>query len=366
MLRNRTTLSQFLVEEQRRGHSHGDVNALLLDVAMACKTISRRVALGALLESREPTAESDAGPDGGPDGVPKRSLADAACDWFIGATERGGQVTGMVSPAGEEPHLLPTATPKGKHLLVFEALEGAQSLDVNGSAGSIFSILAAPSPRVDAATKDFLQPGRSQVAAGYAIYGPSTMLVLTLGRGVQGFTLDQSLGEFFLTHPAMRVAPTASEFAVDHAHRRFWSPAILRYVDECLAGKSGPRDRNFGIRWVSSLVAQTHRILVRGGVFLCPRDSNEPPPNKALRLLYETNPIAHVIEQAGGKASTGLGPILDVQPTDIHQNSPSFFFGASEEITRIERYYDETPLTAPDEDIELPFFGIRGLFRDPS
>ena len=197
------------------------------------------------------------------------------------------------------------------------------------------------------------------MAAGYAIYGPSTMLVISVGRGVHGFTLEPSLGEFILTHPDMRVPTSGSEFAINSSNYRFWEPAVRRYVDECLAGTSGPRERDFNMRWVASLVAEAHRILNRGGVFLYPRDSKKAGAAGRLRLLYEANPIGFLIEQAGGRASTGRTPLLNVQPTDIHQRV-GFVFGAADEVARIEAYHAES---YDDPDPNIPLYAQRGLFR---
>ena len=215
--------------------------------------------------------------------------------------------------------------------------------------GSIFSGLRAP---------DFLQPGTRQVCAGYAIYGPSTMLVLTLGRGTHGFTLDREIGEFVLTHPDLRIPEQAAEFAINSSNARFWEPAVKRYVDECLARRSGPRGRDFNMRWIASLVAEAHRILMRGGVFLYPRDEREATRNGRLRLLYEANPIAMVIEQAGGRASTGTQRLLEVGPRSLHERS-GFIFGAAGEVERLELYHREFNRRAYD----APLFGTRGLFR---
>jgi fructose-1,6-bisphosphatase I/sedoheptulose-1,7-bisphosphatase len=214
---------------------------------------------------------------------------------------------------------------------------------------------------VDPDEHSFLQPGTQQVCAGYAIYGPTTMLVFTFGHGVYGFTLDREIGEFILTHPDLRVPEQTSEFAINSSNARFWEPAVKRYVDECLAGKSGPRGKDFNMRWVASLVAETHRILMRGGVFLYPRDDREHGRSGKLRLLYEANPIGFVIEQAGGRASNGFGPILEVQPEGLHQRT-GFVFGARREVERIERYHHDHN----ERPYDAPLFGSRGLFRDPA
>jgi fructose-1,6-bisphosphatase I/sedoheptulose-1,7-bisphosphatase len=237
-------------------------------------------------------------------------------------------------------------------------LDGSSNIDVNVAVGSIFSVLACPQGVPGDEERAFLQPGTRQVCAGYAIYGPTTMLVLTFGRGVHGFTLDREIGEFIHTHADLRIPEETSEFAINTSNARFWEPAVKRYVEECMAGKSGPRGKDFNMRWIASLVAEAHRILMRGGVFLYPRDEREQGRSGRLRLLYEANPIGMLIEQAGGRASTGYGPVLEVEPTGLHQRS-GFVFGARHEVERIEQYhrdFNEKPYDAP-------LFGTRGLFR---
>ncbi len=355
MLTDHTTLVQFLIEERRRHpHASGDLNGLILNVALACKAIANRVAVGALggvLGSAEHTNVQ---------GEVQQKLDVLANEDFLRATEWSGQVAGMVSEELAEPYRPPAEYPKGKYLLVFDPLDGSSNIDVNVSVGSIFSILLAPNPGTDAQRGDFLQPGTEQVCAGYAIYGPSTMLVLSVGTGVHAFTLDPKLGEFFLTRESIEISPTAKEFAINASNQRFWEPAVQRYVQECLAGRSGPRHKDFNMRWVASLVAETHRILTRGGVFLYPRDSRDPAKPGRLRLLYETNPMAFLIEQAGGAASTGRGRMLEVIPEDVHQRIP-FIFGAREEVQLIESYHREA-YEAPNS---WPLYGTRGLFRVP-
>jgi fructose-1,6-bisphosphatase I/sedoheptulose-1,7-bisphosphatase len=279
---------------------------------------------------------------------------------FLHATEWGGHVAGMVSEELPEVYALPPQYPRGKYLLCFDPLDGSSNVDVNMTVGSIFSVLRAPTPGTDATTADFLQPGTQQVAAGYAVYGPSTMMVLTLGRGTHAFTLDPQLGEWVLSHPDLRIPDTTREFAINASNSRFWEPAVKRYVDECLAGNAGPRGADFNMRWIASLVAEAHRILMRGGVFLYPRDTRDPSREGRLRLLYEANPVAFLIEQAGGQASTGHLRLMDVTPTALHQRV-GFVFGSRDEVARIERYHRETP---PDE-YASPLFGRRGLFASP-
>jgi len=263
----------------------------------------------------------------------------------------------MVSEEMDAPYSIPASYPKGRYLLVFDPLDGSSNIDVNVAVGSIFSILRTANAAADATAGDFLQPGTQQVCAGYAIYGPSTMLVITVGTGVHGFTLAPQLGEFILTHPAMRIPAAASEFAINVSNARFWEPAVKRYVDECLAGHSGPRAKDFNMRWIASLVAEVHRILMRGGVFLYPRDSKDPKKLGRLRLLYEANPISFIVEQAGGRASSGRERILDVTPNELHQRI-GFIFGANDEVERIEAYHREHNTV----DHDAPLFGARGLF----
>jgi fructose-1,6-bisphosphatase I/sedoheptulose-1,7-bisphosphatase len=291
-------------------------------------------------------------------GETQQKLDLVANELFLRANEWGGLVSGMVSEELEGPHPIPERYPRGKYLLAFDPLDGSSNIDVNVAVGSIFSILRAPNPGANPAAEDFLQPGSNQVCAGYAIYGPSAMIVLTVGTGVHGFTLEPQLGEFFLTHPAIQIPAAASEFAINASNSRFWEPAVTRYVDECLAGSTGPRRKDFNMRWVASLVAETHRILTRGGVFLYPRDTKDPAKQGRLRLLYEANPVAFIVEQAGGLASTGRERVLDVTPEDLHQRI-AFIFGAREEVELIEQYYRDHNVAEDD----MPLFSTRGLFR---
>jgi fructose-1,6-bisphosphatase I/sedoheptulose-1,7-bisphosphatase len=355
VLTDRSTLAQFLIEERRRHpDSSGELNSLILDVALACKAISRRVAQGALSGAlgKQDTVNVQ--------GEVQHRLDVIANDIFLSATEWGGQTAGMVSEELDEPYAIPAGYPRGKYLLCFDPLDGSSNVDVNVSVGSIFSILRAPEPGAEATAEDFLQPGTEQVCAGYALYGPATMLVLTVGRGVHGFTLDPGLGEFVLTHQDMRVPEATREFAINTSNRRFWEPAVRRYVDECLAGSTGPRGKDFNMRWVASLVADTHRILTRGGVYLYPRDLKDPRRAGRLRLLYEANPVAMLIEQAGGLASTGRGRLREVAPTDIHQRI-GLVFGARQEVERVEGHHHGH--YQDDSTADLPFYGTRGLFR---
>lgn len=354
MLIERTTLTQFLIEERRRHReSSGDLNSLILDVALACKAISKRMATGALTGVIGKFGAVNV------QGEQQQKLDVVANDIFLSVNEWTGNVAGMVSEELDDPYLIPENYPRGKYLLAFDPLDGSSNIDVNVSVGSIFSILRAVTAGEDPGVEDFLQPGTQQVAAGYAVYGPATVLTITVGRGVHAFTLDPELGEFFLTEEGLTIPESASEYAVNSSNQRFWEPAVLRYVDECLQGANGPRGRDFNMRWVASLVAETHRILTRGGVFLYPRDTKDTSKAGRLRLLYEANPIAMLIEQAGGRATTGYERVLEVQPTEIHQRI-GFIFGCSEEVERIERYHADPAEPAADDH---PLYAMRGLFR---
>jgi fructose-1,6-bisphosphatase I/sedoheptulose-1,7-bisphosphatase len=361
--RRRFTLTQYLIEQRRRFPSaSGDFNALLLDVALACKAIARSVAfgeLGGVLGN--PTNDVATGVN--VQGEVQKKLDVISNEYFTQMTEWGGHLAGMASEEMDHPYQIPATLQRGKYLLVFDPLDGSSNIDVNVTVGSIFSILRAPQEVIDSGRDvveaDFLQPGTQQLAAGYALYGPTTMLVLTVGNGVAGFTLDPNLGQFMLTHPSLQVPEDTQEFAINASNARFWEAPVKRYVDECLAGKTGPRGKDFNMRWIASMVAEAHRILMRGGVFMYPRDTKDASKPGRLRLLYEANPVGMIIEQAGGRASTGREPMLSVKPTALHQRI-GLVFGSKNEVERIERYHRE-PVAIKDDN---PLFAERSLFRD--
>ena len=376
-LSQRWTLTRYLIEQRRRfPAASGELNALILDIALACKAIARIVAFGALSDSLSPGAMPAAGaagvaagvtaaPAGGAvnvQGEVQKPLDVLSNDIFIRMNEWSGHLAGMASEEMEHPKQIPAAHPRGKYLLVFDPLDGSSNIDVNVSVGSIFSILRAPQDVIDSGRDvteaDFLQPGAAQVAAGYALYGPVTMLMLSVGNGVAGFTLNPNLGEFVLTHEQVRVPADTGEFAINSSNSRFWEAPVKRYVDECLAGRTGPRGKDFNMRWIASMVAEAHRILMRGGIFMYPRDTKDPAKNGRLRLLYEANPIGFIMEQAGGRASTGRQPVLGVKPGALHQRI-GLVFGSKNEVERIERYHQQP--AAPVEGLQL--FTGRGLFR---
>ena len=356
MHQGRTTLSKFLIQQLKGSPEQSDLAALLVDIAAAVKAISAMTAkgeLGGVLGSLDSTNVQ---------GETQKKLDVLSNDLFIRVNEWAGHLAGMASEEMDDPYQIPMQFPRGKYMLVFDPLDGSSNIDVNVSVGSIFSILRAPQDVIDSGRdvteKDFLQPGNLQVAAGYALYGPTTMLVLTVGNGAAAFTLDPNLGEFMLTHPKLQVPVDTQEFAINASNSRFWEAPITRYVDECLAGKSGPRGKDFNMRWIASMVAEAHRILMRGGVFMYPRDNKDPSKAGRLRLLYEANPIGMVMEQAGGRASTGRENMLSVNPESLHQRI-GLVFGSKNEVERIERYHSEPIDTANDN----PLFAERSLFR---
>ncbi len=359
-LSKRQTLTQYLIEQRRRfPGASGELNALILDVSIACKAIARAVAFGELGDVKG----SDAGgPVQAQRGL-QNQLELIGHEMFVTQVEWSGHLAGLASEEMAAPCQIPAPYVRGKYLLVFDPLDGSRNIDVNVSVGSIFSILRAPQDvidsRRDVTEADFLQPGTTQVAAGYALYGPVTMLVLTVGDGVAGFTLDPNLGEFKLTHPKITVPEDTHEFAINTSNSRFWEPPIKRYVDECLAGKTGPRGTDFSTRWIASMVVEAHRILLRGGVFIHPRDTKDAGKPGSLRLLFEANPIGFIIEQAGGRASTGRQNVLGVKPSELHQRI-GLVFGSKNEVERIERYH----LQPSTKDSGNPLFTERSLFRD--
>ena len=355
----RATLVRYLIEERRRfPNASGELNGLLLDVSVACKAIARIVAFGTLMESTDAPSETGVNVQG----EKQKPLDVLSNDLFVRMNEWNGHLAGMASEEMDVPQQIPAAYPRGKYLLLFDPLDGSGNIDVNLTIGSIFSILRAPQAVIDSGRDvteaDFLQPGAMQVAAGYALYGPTTMFVLTVGNGVACFTLNPNLGEFVLTHSNVQVPTDTQEFAINSSNSRFWEPPVKRYVDECLAGRSGPRGKDFNMRWIASMVADAHRILMRGGVFLYPRDSKDPSKHGRLRLLYEANPIAFLMEQAGARASTGRQPLMKVTPTGLHQRV-GLIFGSKNEVERIEQYHHEPA----SNDSHNPLFAERGLFR---
>jgi len=239
----------------------------------------------------------------------------------------------MASEEMDSIHVVPDRYPQGEYLLLFDPLDGSSNIDVNVSIGTIFSVLRKVTNHRGVSEEDFLQPGKQQAAAGYCVYGPQTTLVLTVGDGVVMFTLDRETGSWKLTERDVQIPVDTKEFAINMSNMRHWAPPVRQYIDECLAGKEGPRGKDFNMRWVASMVADVHRILTRGGVFLYPWDQREPEKPGKLRLMYEANPMAFIVEQAGGAATNAHQRILDLQPTKLHERV-SVVLGSKNEVQR--------------------------------
>ena len=329
------TVTQYIIEEQRKfPQATGDFTLLLNDVVTAIKIIANAVNKGALAG-----VLGSAG-TGNIQGEEQKKLDVITNEVMINSLIWGGHVAAMASEEMDDIYPIPAEFPKGRYLITFDPLDGSSNIDVNISVGTIFSILRCPEGVTNPTQEDFKQPGTKQVAAGYALYGPSTMLVITTGNGVNGFTLDNNVGEFYLTHPNMTIPADTKEFAINASNMRFWEAPVKRYVDECLAGKEGPRGKDFNMRWVASMVAEVHRILTRGGIFMYPLDSKMKDKGGKLRLMYEANPMSFIVEQAGGASSTGRQRIMDVQPDGLHQRVP-VILGSKNEVEVVVRYHRE-------------------------
>ncbi|TCO82445.1 D-fructose 1,6-bisphosphatase [Plasticicumulans lactativorans] len=330
-----TTVTQFIIEEQRRHRSaSGDFTALINDIVIAVKSIAHSVRRGGLAGVLGGAGSENV------QGEIQKKLDVLSNDVFLRCNEWGGHVAAMASEEMDDVYNIPAEYPRGKYLLLFDPLDGSTNTDVNGIIGTIFSVLRAPESGGRPVATDFLQAGAEQVAAGMAIYGPQTILVLTTGHGVNAFTLDDSIGEFLLTHPDMRVPEESVEYAINASNERFWAPPVQRYIGECRAGREGPRGKDFNMRWMGAMVGDVYRVLCRGGVFLYPWDTKTAAKGGKLRLMYEANPVAMLIEQAGGLASTGTQRILDLQPDGLHQRVP-VIMGSRHEVERIVAYHLE-------------------------
>jgi len=351
----RVTLPEYLqAEQQRFPQATGDFTDLLNHVGLACRRIAHIVDQGALAGAHGSAQATNV------QGETQQKLDVMSNEIFLDTCQQGGHVAGMLSEELDDPYDLPAGVARGKYLLAFDPLDGSSNIDINAPVGSIFSVLRAPKGTAPASFHDYLQPGSAQVAAGYAIYGASTMLMLTVGNGVQGFTLDRTADAFVLTHPDMKVPADTGEFAINASNQRFWEPPVSRYVSECLEGRTGPREKDFNMRWIASLVAEVHRILIRGGLFMYPKDTKDLAKPGRLRLLYEANPMGMIVEQAGGKVSTGREGMLHVVPQSLHQRVP-LILGARNEVERLERYHAEHD-QGLDVAFESPLFNERSLF----
>ncbi len=329
----RISLTQYLVEEQRKNDTiPAELRLLIEVVARACKTISHAVGKGALGDILGSAHTENI------QGEVQKQLDVISNEILLEANEWGGHLAAMASEEMESIHPIPNRYPKGEYLLLFDPLDGSSNIDVNVSIGTIFSVLKAPDGMTEPTEADFMQPGSRQVAAGYAVYGPQTVLVLTTGNGVNCFTLDREMGSWVLTERGMTIPETTKEFAINMSNARHWFPPVKRYVDEMLDGVTGPRAKDFNMRWIASMVADVHRILNRGGVFMYPADTRDTTVPGKLRLMYEANPMAFIVEQAGGAATDGQGRILDIVPHKLHQRVP-VFLGSKAEVELVTSYH---------------------------
>jgi fructose-1,6-bisphosphatase I len=325
-----TNFKQYLATAKPAGSAiPGGLQELLLSVVDTCSTLSHEVAQGALIGLL-----GSAG-TGNVQGEVQQKLDIIANDLLIEGVQACKSLAGLAS---EEMELPVPVQGTGDYLLLFDPLDGSSNIDVNVSIGTIFSILKKQEPHAPLQTSDFLLSGRHQVAAGYVVYGPQTTMALTLGDGVVMFTLNKVTGEFLLIKDSVTIAHSTKEFAINVSNMRHWADPVRRYVEECLAGVSGVRDKDFNMRWIASMVADVHRVLSRGGVFMYPWDQREPHKPGKLRLMYEANPMSFLVEQAGGASTNGADLIMDLQPTDLHERV-SVMLGSKEEIDRLQQYH---------------------------
>ena len=332
----RISLTQHLIEEQRLHNTIPSELRLLIEVvSRACKTISHSVSKGALGDVLGAASTENV------QGEIQKKLDIISNEILLQANEWGGHLAAMASEEMESFHPIPNRYPKGEYLLLFDPLDGSSNIDVNVTIGTIFSVLKAPEGMQEPSEQDFLQAGTKQVAAGYAVYGPQTMLVLTTGNGVNCFTLDREMGSWVMTQRDIKIPADTAEYAINASNARHWFPPVRRYVDELEQGKAGPRGKNFNMRWIASMVADVHRILNRGGIFMYPADARDPDKPGKLRLMYEANPMSLIIEQAGGVATDGQHRILDIQPTGLHQRV-AVFLGSKNEVERVSGYHQAT------------------------
>jgi fructose-1,6-bisphosphatase I len=331
----KVSLTQYLIERQRQhGKIPAELRLLIEVVARACKSIAISVNKGALGDVMGSAGSENV------QGEIQKKLDIIANEVLIEANEWGGHLAAMASEEMEGIYVVPNRFPQGEYLLLFDPLDGSSNIDVNVSIGTIFSVLKKGGNHEGVSEKDFLQPGAQQAAAGYCIYGPQTTLALTVGDGVAMFTLDREQGAWMLTQENLRIPEDTKEFAINMSNMRHWAPPVGRYIDECLAGKTGARGKDFNMRWVASMVADVHRILTRGGVFMYPWDRREPEKAGKLRLMYEANPMSFIVEQAGGAATNGRDRILDLQPGQLHERV-AVFLGSKNEVERVTRYHQE-------------------------
>jgi len=329
------TLTQFIIEEQRKySGATGEFSCVLNDIALACKKIASLTSKGDLIGVLGSAGSENV------QGEDQKKMDLITNDVMLDALGNHGHTAALASEEMDEVYNLPVGKQRGHYLVTFDPLDGSSNMDVNVSVGTIFSILKAPEGVANPSAQDFMQPGTKQIAAGYCLYGPSAMMVLTSGNGVNMFTLDRDCGEFLLTRENVSIPADTKEFAINASNQRHWEAPMQRYISECLEGKEGVRGKDFNMRWVASMVAEIHRILTRGGIFIYPMDAKMKAEGKTgkLRLMYEANPMGFIIEQAGGAATTAYERIMDIQPTGLHQRVP-VVMGSKNEVELVTRYH---------------------------
>ncbi len=331
MSTKRISLTQYLIEQQRgEAQIPAQLRLLIEVVARACKRIAINVNKGALGDVLGTAGSENV------QGEVQKKLDVIANEVLIEANEWGGHLAGMASEEMDDMLAVPNRYPQGEYLLLFDPLDGSSNIDINVSIGTIFSVLKHQGGEVT--NESFLQPGTAQVCAGYCVYGPQTTLVLTVGQGVVLFTLDREQGSWVMTEDNIRIPEDTKEFAINMSNMRHWAAPVKRYIDECLAGKEGPRGKDFNMRWVAAMVADVHRIMTRGGIFMYPWDKREPNKPGKLRLMYEANPMSFLVEQAGGVATNGTQRIMEIQPKQLHERV-SVMLGSKNEVELVTSYH---------------------------
>ncbi|AGH36433.1 MULTISPECIES: class 1 fructose-bisphosphatase [Acinetobacter] len=319
------TLSQFL--QQEKGNLTPELAQVIDTIAATCKTIDQALQKGALAGILGSAGNENV------QGETQKKLDVISNDYLIDALKVHPHVGGLAS---EELDDFTPAQENGEYLVLFDPLDGSSNIDINMCVGTIFSILPAKNAITQA--QDFMQAGTQQVAAGYVLYGPSTMMALTVGNGVAFFTLDPETQTFLLTTENVQVSADTQEFAINASNQRHWEQPVKQYIEELLAGKTSVREKDFNMRWVACMVGDVHRILCRGGIFLYPYDLKDPKKAGRLRLMYEANPMSMLIEQAGGASTTGRVRILEIEPTELHQRVP-VIIGSKNEVERVTSYH---------------------------
>lgn len=326
------TLGLYLREMETKHAIDPRLTGLIAHLADTCKEISFKVSRGALAGVLGSAGSENV------QGETQKKLDVIANDIMCQACAESGYVSGIASEEMDHALQVPENCEVGPYLVLFDPLDGSSNIDINVSIGTIFSILPAGEPHRNVTDEEFLQPGVNQLAAGYVIYGPQTQLVFTMGHGTVVFTLDLSSGTYLQTCEGMNIPAAAKEFAINCSNMRHWEAPVVRYINELLAGKTGPRGKDFNMRWVAAMVAEVHRILNRGGIFMYPRDNRDPSKPGKLRLMYEANPMSWLIEEAGGVATNGYERIREIKPTGLHQRV-AVFLGAKEEVELVTSYH---------------------------